>query len=285
MFRKLLLLWVFLLPWQSLLADASVWKVSQGDSVIYLAGTVHLLRPADYPLPDAYDRAYQLADVIVLETEMERMMQPETQRKLVSYMLYPDGMLLEQQIDPAIYQRLSDYFAGQKLSIDLFRRYRPASIMLTITVLEMQKMGFSQQGVDQYYLMQALQDGKPVQALETLEQQMDYLASMGAGQENELLQYTLDSAASVEAQFEALLQAWRVGDVEQLDKLVNGNLDEFPGLYDSLLVERNNNWMPQLEAYLQTPETELVLVGAAHLVGPDGLLKQLEQKGYQVSRF
>lgn len=285
MFRKLLLLWACLLPWQPVLADASVWKVFRGDSVIYLAGTVHLLRPADYPLPDAYDRAYQAADALVLETELERMMQPETQRKLVSYMLYPDGMTLEQRVDPAIYQRLSEYFAGQKLSIELFRRYKPSSIMLIITVLEMQRMGFSQQGVDQYYLTQALQDGKPVQALETLEQQMDYLASIGAGQESELLLYTLDKVALVEAEFEALLQAWRVGDVEQLDQLVNGNLDEFPGLYDSLLVERNNNWMPQLETYLQTPETELVLVGAAHLVGQDGLLKQLEQKGYQVSRF
>jgi uncharacterized protein YbaP (TraB family) len=60
---------------------------------------------------------------------------------------------------------------------------------------------------------------------------------------------------------------------------------DYPELYQQVLVERNNNWLPQIEAFLKTPETELILVGALHLAGNDGLLAQLRQRGYKVESF
>jgi uncharacterized protein YbaP (TraB family) len=59
--------------------------------------------------------------------------------------------------------------------------------------------------------------------------------------------------------------------------------EKFNPLYQQLLVQRNNNWMPEIIRYLQTPETEMILVGAAHLLGADGLINQLRQAGYKIS--
>jgi len=57
-----------------------------------------------------------------------------------------------------------------------------------------------------------------------------------------------------------------------------------PRLYRELLVERNRRWLPQIIELLKTPERELVLVGSAHLAGPDGLIRSLRERGYRVSR-
>ena len=62
-------------------------------------------------------------------------------------------------------------------------------------------------------------------------------------------------------------------------------LKDFPDIYQSLLVDRNNNWLPQIEAMFDSKDTEFVLVGALHLVGKDGLLQRLEAAGYKVTQL
>ena len=83
--------------------------------------------------------------------------------------------------------------------------------------------------------------------------------------------------------------AWargREGDKAALVSLgIEPMQEEFPAIYHSLLVDRNQAWLPQVDAMLQTAETELVLDGALHLVGEDGLLAELARKGYTVQAY
>ena len=80
--------------------------------------------------------------------------------------------------------------------------------------------------------------------------------------------------------------AWRSGDLEALEELAGTPLrEQFPRVYQSLLVARNNAWMPQIESMAGSPEIELVLVGALHLAGEDGLLAQLARRGYLIRQM
>jgi hypothetical protein len=82
-----------------------------------------------------------------------------------------------------------------------------------------------------------------------------------------------------------LVQAWKAGDVRIVEEIVLKDVKQEPLLYQRLLVERNRNWMPTIEALFMRPRPSFVVVGAAHLVGPDGLVTQLRAKGYRVEQM
>jgi uncharacterized protein YbaP (TraB family) len=82
----------------------------------------------------------------------------------------------------------------------------------------------------------------------------------------------------------AMIGAWRNGDAAALEKMALSSFDGYRGAYTSLIVERNNNWVPQIEACMAKPQPCFVVVGAAHLVGPDGLLTLLQKKGYRIEQ-
>jgi hypothetical protein len=60
---------------------------------------------------------------------------------------------------------------------------------------------------------------------------------------------------------------------------------EMPALYEAMVVRRNRNWIPKIRALLAKPGTHFVVVGVAHLVGRDGILKMLAEKGVKVKRL
>ena len=126
-------------------------------------------------------------------------------------------------------------------------------------------------------------DGKKENALETFSQQIGYLASISDGQEEEFVKYSLTELDSTGENFREIVKAWRSGDTAQLHRLVTETLcNQFESIYRKLIQERNRNWLPELEKLLATPEREFVLVGAAHLLGPDSVLESLRKRGYEV---
>ena len=131
-----------------------------------------------------------------------------------------------------------------------------------------------------------MSDGKPLGQLETIDAQIGFLASMGEGNESEFILLSLKDLEDTVEVMDDMIAAWRIGDNDALSELfVTDMLEQAPEIYDSLLKQRNLNWLPQLEDMLESPEIEFVLVGAAHLVGPDGLLAMLQAKGYQISQL
>jgi len=148
------------------------------------------------------------------------------------------------------------------------------------------KMGVTQRGVDVFFYDLAKKDKKAVEGLETVDEQIDYVASMADGIENEFVSYSLKEMNSIRQQFELLVHAWRVGDMEKLDTLLNHDLkSRLPMLHQRLMVDRNRNWLPRIDTYLKTPDKEFILVGAGHLAGAEGIIEALKKKGYVVSKL
>lgn len=267
-------------------AASSVWKAKKGESVIYIGGTCHLLRESDYPLPPEFEKAYQAAQVVVFETDIARLNDPATQQKLLAKALYADGSTVERHLSPKVYAALKAYCDASGVPLQALSRMKPSLLMVTLTVLELSKMGVSQRGVDQYFHEKAVSDGKPVEGLESVDEQIDFVVSMADGTENEFVTNTLEDMKILKEEFGLLLQAWRTGDTGSLDELLVAEMkSRFPALYRKLITARNRSWLPLIEGYGKTPGTEFILVGAAHLVGDDGILAALKRKGYTVEQL
>ena len=109
---------------------------------------------------------------------------------------------------------------------------------------------------------------------------------MGKGNEDEFITYTINDINSTRENYETMVDSWKKGDVKKLYALIVDELKtNTPEIYKNIIIDRNNNWLPVIEKYFDNQKTEFVLVGMAHVVGPDGLIEQLRKKGYKVERL
>jgi uncharacterized protein len=270
----------------AVLADASVWQVTAGANSVYLGGSVHLLRATDFPLPDEYEQAYQSSETIVFETDLASMGDISVQAQMLQQLTYSDDRSLKTVLNNQAYTALSEYAAEIGMPMMLMEKFKPGMVVSTLQLLEFQRLGFTPEGVDTYFNNRAMADSKTLGALETIAQQIGYLADMGEGAESEFILLSLQDLAETDEQMDEMVRAWREGDIADLNAMfVDEMRQQAPDLYDSLLKQRNLNWIPQIETMLRDSDTEFVLVGAAHLVGPEGLLQLLRSAGYQVTQL
>ncbi len=283
--KNLLLIVILWSTAYSAIAESFVWKVSKGSDQLFLGGTIHLLSKQDYPLPPEFELAYQQSQLLVFEIEPDLATSQEAQQKFLEYALYSDGTTLSDVLDKPTYQLLSNYFSKRGLSVDGFKSMKPGMLSVVLTVLELQRLGLAGQGVDEFFSEQSKKDNKSRLALETIEDQFRALSSLAVGRESEVIRHSINEAEKMSSVMQNIKRAWRAGDQQALINVtLKPWLNRFPRLYDALLVQRNNRWLPQIENLLTTSEIEYVLVGALHLVGDDGLLTLLRNKGYKVER-
>ena len=268
------------------LADTSVWEVKSDSNTVYLGGTVHVLRTSDYPLPPEYEQAYQAASHIYFETDIDAMNDASVQEQMMRELTYQDERSLKTVLNAEAYTALSDYMAELGMPLMMMEKNKPGMVTIILQGLELQRIGFTPHGVDAYFNTRAIGDAKSRGQLETMAEQIGFLAAMGEGNESEFILYSLEGLRETSALLEESIQAWREGDNDKLsDLLIDDMRNELPQIYDSLLRQRNLNWIPQIEQMLSDGDTEFVLVGAAHLVGSEGLLTLLRDRGYQVRQL
>ncbi len=268
------------------LADSSVWSVTSGNNTVYLGGTMHLLRPSDYPLPEEYEQAYQASSEIYFETDISAMNDLSVQAQMLQQLTYSDGRTLESVLNEEAYSALSDHVASIGMPMEMLQTFKPGLLVSTLQIFEFQRLGFTPQGVDTYFNTRAISDAKTRGQLETVQEQIGFLAAMGEGNESEFILLSLSDLDETEEVMEAMIQAWRSGDNAKLSEMFVIDMKaEAPELYDALLVQRNLNWLPLIDQMLTDEDTEFVLVGAAHLVGEDGLLNLLSARGYQIKQL
>ncbi len=266
-------------------AQTSVWKVTKNGKTLYLGGSVHLLRKTDYPLPKEFDAAFEQANTVVFETDIKKLKDTQFTQKLMMQGVYSDGNTLQKVLSEKVYNELKE--ECQKLSIPLtaLNNFKPSMVMLMLMMAKVQKLGVSEEGVDKYYYQKSEEGTKKTLALETVEYQMKVLMNMGDGNENKYVKYSLKSFDDMEKDLTALITTWKDGSSSVMKRQLKEMKADYPQVYQDLMVTRNNNWLPQIEKFMLDEPIELVLVGALHLHGADGLLKQLEKKGYTVTQY
>jgi uncharacterized protein YbaP (TraB family) len=266
-------------------SGSSVWKVSRDGNTLFLGGSVHTLREADFPLPTEFDRAFAQSAVLVLEADVGEMENEEIEDYLMEQMFLPDNKTLQMVLDMDTYQLLAATCREYGFSINDVARLKPSMVITMISMLQIESFGFVQEGVDNYYEEKARKENKPVQYLETAEFQIEVFVSMGDGYENEFVRYSLQDIESTDDDISTLVAEWRNGGVSRSEEALAEMKEYWPEIYRTLVTDRNSAWMPQIEEFLASGRTYFVIVGNLHMHGPDGLLRQLVDSGYKVEQF
>lgn len=268
-----------------------LWKISAGDRHLYLLGSFHLLRPGDYPLSGDVERAFAAADRLVFELPADEVASPELAARMAAAGRQPAGHRLQADLDAPTWTRLQAYATAQHLPIDSLQGYKPWFVGLTISVQDMGRQGLQAElGLDRQLMARAQQAGKPVSGLESAQAQIAMLDAMGADEQRQMLAEALDDAGDAAGgEVLRLHDAWRAGDARLLwTQMAQEMRQRYPALYRSINVERNQRWTPQLERMLrqQPPHgSTLVVVGALHLLGDDGVVERLRARGLAVERI
>ena len=266
-------------------ADAPVWKVSKGNFHIYIGGTIHVLDEQDYPLPAEFEQAYELAEKLVFEVDIAQVNTLEFQQMLLQKALYRDGSTLASHLQPATFNQLQEFMIQRRIPLENMLSFKVGMLLTILTVNELQRNGIQGIGVDQYFNLKAREDKKPIAALETIEQQIDFLTSLGEGEEDQIVLQTIEELENFGEDFSTLKSAWRSGDMPALIEVGLQDFLAFPRAYESMLVNRNRAWIPGIEAMLEDEQVEYVLLGVLHLVGNDSVLAMLKARGYHVEKL
>jgi uncharacterized protein YbaP (TraB family) len=267
-------------------AKSSLWKVSKGSDHLFIGGTIHMLGKSDYPLPPEFEAIYQQSEQLVFETDMKKLQMPETQMKMAQKMSYQDGSTLKDHLSPSTYQALTSFVSSSGLPIEIISRFKPGMASTMLTMIELKKLGVDGEGVDSYYNNKANQDYKTLGKLETVDEQMTFLATLGEKNPDEFINYTLRDMKQLPKLFSEMKEAWKTGDIKKLADIgINPMKKDFPESYQNLLVKRNTAWVPQIETMMKTQEIEMILVGVLHLAGEDSVLNQLKNLGYTVEQY
>jgi uncharacterized protein YbaP (TraB family) len=262
-----------------------LWKVHSGQKVLYLAGSVHALGADSYPLSAAYESAFNSSGTLVEEINLAEAEQLAAAPLLLSKGLYTDGRTFESAVGKDTATLVATRLKTTGIPMEMIRTMKPWMVMLLITAFEAQKAGLDAAlGLDKYFFDKARAASKPVLALETAESQIDRFDKMPETLQEQMLRSTLTELDSQQNSVAAMINAWKTGDAAALEKMSLSSFDGYRGAFSSLIVERNNNWVPQIEACMAKPQPCFVVVGAAHLIGPDGLLTLLKKKGYKIEQ-
>jgi len=262
-----------------------IWKASSPQGSIYLVGSVHVLTSAYYPLPAVFNDAFEKSDLLVEEIDLADMLAPAAQMQLLSRGRLPAGTTLDSVLAPTTLAAVKKTVAELGLPFEPLRQFKPWMLELTLQAMVLQKAGFDNDfGVDKHFYDIAIATHRSVQGLETVEQQISALDSTPPDVQDRTLAKTLDEMAAVEKTVTEAADLWRAGDAEGLVALMLPDVKAEPKVYEELLVKRNRAWMPKLELLLRRPRPAFVVVGAAHLIGPDGLVAMLRAKGYTVEQ-
>jgi uncharacterized protein YbaP (TraB family) len=285
MFRALLLAALFLLgscgasPRE---AKPALWAVRDGDTTVYLFGTVHLLRPDLRWFDGQVRTAFDASDTLVLELVMPP--EAETQALLDRLGRTPGDPTVAALPAPE-HARLEGALREAGLPPQALDRDEPWLAALTLSLLPLQKLGYDDaNGVEQVLQAAAKKAAKRVEGLETAEQQFGYFDHLSAAAQTRLLGDTLGGLPETGANIDAAVAAWSKGDADVLAGMLNADLAKNPELRDTLLLRRNRAWADWIGARMQAPGTVFVAVGAGHLAGDASVLALLSKAGLKVER-
>jgi len=256
-----------------------MWEIKSDNATVYLLGSIHLAKSEIYPLDDKIENAYKNSDNVVVEVNVKNVNQFE----LASMMMLEQGKTLKDELSDSTFALLENEFKKNQIPAMAYMQLKPWAATMLIVQMKLKQAGYdAQSGIDMYFIGKAEKDKKPILELEKMEFQLKMLEKMGDLDDEYFLYSLRDLDKSLE-QFESIFEAWKLGDTTEISKISLDGVDEFESMkifMDGMLDERNIGMAEKIDGYLKSNKTYLVIVGSAHMIGNNGLLKLLEDKGY-----
>lgn len=286
-FRLVLLAALFVLVGESRAQEKSfLWQLQSGKGNIYILGSIHFLQKENYPLNPTIEKAFDSTKKLVLEIDLKSADSGTVQRLTLEKGLHRDGKTLQENISAETYSLAAK--RAQELGIDIgaLSPLKPWVVALTMTSLQLQRLGFDpNSGVDRYLAERATKAGKPMAGLETAAFQIGLMDQLSASDQESMLRHSLKEMDLLDKGLDQIVRSWAAGDVPALEDLLVNAMREYPAVHQKIIVDRNRRWLPEIERMIEQGESTLVVVGAAHLVGKEGVIELLKARGYTLKQM
>jgi len=265
-----------------------LWKVTGGNGVVFLFGTVHVGKKDLYPLASVIEDSFKQSDILIEEVDPTNASESlHLAQDVIKGGVYQDGDSIGKHLSEATRARLTEYAKSGQLGAD-YTRAKPWLLSLMIIQHQLKEMGFDQsKGLDQHFMQEATDTHKAIGALETGDSQLRLFSSFPDDLQDQLLLTTLLDAAEATDILDRTLKAWSSGNTEAMDDLISRDVRDHPvlqPLMETMFYERNNAMTQKIEKFLETGKTYFVAVGAGHLVGERGIVNELGRKNYTVEQ-
>ncbi len=254
-----------------------------GGATVYLLGSVHLLSADAATLPPEVDTAFAHAKTVAFETSLDTVM--IRGQELMAHARYANGATLRTSLSPASLAKLDTILPEYGLSLDQVNGFKPWMVAIVLTQLTMQRANFQPQyGVDAQINAKAHEVGKPTIGLESVDFQLGLFDALSPADQERLVIETRAPDEEIK-ELGQVKDAWSTGNTAMLDSLLNSRMRSDPALLAALVTNRNRDWVPKIESMLKGSDDVLVVVGAGHLVGKQGVVELLRTKGYKVEQL
>ncbi len=265
------------------------WRATKaGQGTLYLLGSIHFGRPEMYPLPEVIREAFTRADALVVELNALAMNPMVMAQSFAAKGMYLNGGSLRQDVDAQTWERLNRMAGRVGLSVDMINMQKPWMAAMTLGAMSVKQAGFSENlGIDMHFLTQA-KDRMPIIELESMAFQADLLSGLPMDAQLVMLADTLRILDEGPAYYQRMLDAWQSGKAAALEGLMAESLSGNSAaeyLHKVMLDDRNVTMATKLKTFAAKGQDYFVVVGAAHLVGPKGLVALLRQQGYEVEQL
>jgi len=263
-----------------------LWKASGEKNTVYILGSIHLLKRGNAGLKPVIEEVFNKSQRLVLEIDLVKEGPAKFQQLLLEKGMSPDGKLLADQVSADTYKLTAQRAAGLDVDLNLLAPFKPWVVALTMVVMQLQKLGYDpNSGIDHQLAERAKQANKPVSGLETAEFQIDIFSRLGPSEQESFLRESLLEMNQLEKSIDDMVDAWSSGDLGRGEKLFLESMRDYPELKAKVIDERNHNWIAQIEQFLKMDDDILVVVGAAHLVGREGVIELLKARGYELEQM
>jgi uncharacterized protein YbaP (TraB family) len=275
-----LIFWAFALPSRADTTLHSLWELHGKHNTVYLLGSIHVLRPGDYPLAPAVLQAYANAKSLLMEIDLGEIDSEQVQAEMISSAMLPEGKTLPGVLGPQRYSHAASLAHDVGVELSTFDQFAPWFAAEAISQLQLLQLGFQpQSGVEMYFLERARSDGKSIAGLETVHDQIALFEGLSMDTQAEYLVSSLEQAQQLPKQVDDMVHAWQRGDTAWFESQLNSEFGRNPVLYQSVLAARNRKWIPKIEALLNDDKNYLVIVGTGHLVGRNSVIDLLKKDG------
>jgi len=275
-----LVLWTCTLPSRADTPLHPLWELHGKHNTVFLLGSIHVLRPGDYPLSPAVMQAYASSKSLLMEINLADMDLEQLQAEMLASAMLPEGKSLPAVLGPKRYSRAESLARDVGVELATFDLFAPWFAAEAISQLQLLQLGFQPtSGVEMYFLERARSDGKSIAGLETVHDQIALFEGLSMDAQAEYLVSSLEQAHELPKQVDDMVHAWQRGDTAWFDDQLKSELGRDPVLYQSVLAARNRKWVPKIEALLNDDKNYLVIVGTGHLVGRNSVIELLKKDG------
>ncbi|MDA0679028.1 MAG: TraB/GumN family protein [Proteobacteria bacterium] len=284
------LLVVLVLPGLSLAADDGhqlpMWQVEGVRNRIYLLGSIHLLREKDHPIPSGIYDAYNEAEKLIMELDMDDLDPIASQALATELGLIQGNQTLADLLGADLYREAEALALPAEIPLKLLSRAEPWYAAMNVEMMLLMRIGFNPAlGIETHMMEMAKKDQKEILGFETMRQQLEFLDRLSPDAQREMFMQALSDGATMGELMDSMIDAWRIGDTQYLEDNMLADMQDYPELNQTIVVDRNISWASQIESLMDDEIDYLIIVGTLHLVGEEGVPGLLAGRGHTVTHM